>query len=144
MLNDNIKSLRKSKGMSQEELADKLNVVRQTVSKWEKGLSVPDSEMLIRIADVFEVSVGELLGGQSTAAKTENNEIAEQLQRINEQLAIRNRRIKLIIKIIIGIIAGIVAVNIIMAILITVARTSYETSKTEEYQMEIKIELSEQ
>lgn len=41
MLNENIKNLRKAKGLSQEELAIKLNVVRQTVSKWEKGLSVP-------------------------------------------------------------------------------------------------------
>ena len=44
MLNVNIKALRKSKGLSQQELAVKLNVVRQTVSKWEQGLSVPDSD----------------------------------------------------------------------------------------------------
>lgn len=50
MLNENLRNLRKSKGISQEELAIKLNVVRQTISKWEKGLSVPDSEMLIKIA----------------------------------------------------------------------------------------------
>ena len=49
MLNENIKSLRKSKGLSQEELAIKLNVVRQTISKWEKGLSVPDSDLLISL-----------------------------------------------------------------------------------------------
>ena len=48
MLNENIKAIRKSKGLSQQELAVKLNVVRQTVSKWEQGLSVPDSDMLIR------------------------------------------------------------------------------------------------
>ena len=47
MLNENIKAIRKSKGLSQEELAVKLNVVRQTISKWEQGLSVPDSDMLI-------------------------------------------------------------------------------------------------
>ena len=50
MLNKNIKALRKAKGLSQEELAIKLNVVRQTVSKWEKGLSVPDTGMVIQIA----------------------------------------------------------------------------------------------
>ena len=49
MINENIKAVRQSKGLSQEELAIKLNVVRQTVSKWERGLSVPDSEMLITI-----------------------------------------------------------------------------------------------
>lgn len=51
MLNENIKRIRKSKGLSQEELAIKLNVVRQTVSKWENGCSVPDSSMLISLAD---------------------------------------------------------------------------------------------
>ena len=54
MLNENIQSIRKSKGLSQEELAIKLNVVRQTVSKWERGLSVPDSEMLINISEILE------------------------------------------------------------------------------------------
>ena len=57
MLNENIKNLRKAKGLSQEELAVKLNVVRQTVSKWEKGLSVPDSNMLISLADELDTSV---------------------------------------------------------------------------------------
>ena len=57
MLNENLKQLRKSKGLSQEELAIRLNVVRQTISKWEKGLSVPDADMLIKIADISEVSV---------------------------------------------------------------------------------------
>ena len=62
MLNENIKAIRKSKGLSQEELAIKLNVVRQTVSKWERGLSVPDSEMLISISDALETPVSTLLG----------------------------------------------------------------------------------
>ena len=62
MLSENLKNLRKAKGLSQEELAIKLNVVRQTVSKWEKGLSVPDSEMLIRLAEVLDTSVTVLLG----------------------------------------------------------------------------------
>ncbi len=54
MLNENIKVIRKSKGFSQQELAVKLNVVRQTVSKWEKGLSVPDSDMLISLSEVLK------------------------------------------------------------------------------------------
>ena len=62
MLNENIKSIRKSKGLSQEELAVKLSVVRQTISKWEQGKSVPDSEMLIFISKVLETSVSTLLG----------------------------------------------------------------------------------
>ena len=62
MLNENIKTLRKSKGLSQEELAIKLNVVRQTVSKWENGLSVPDSSMLMLLAEELDTSVSTLLG----------------------------------------------------------------------------------
>lgn len=62
MLNENIRAIRKSKGLSQEELAVKLNVVRQTISKWEKGLSVPDSDMLISLSEVLGTPVSTLLG----------------------------------------------------------------------------------
>lgn len=62
MLKDNLKTLRKNKGLSQEELSVKLNVVRQTVSKWEQGLSVPDAEMLISISEVFDTPVSTILG----------------------------------------------------------------------------------
>ena len=62
MLNDNLKTLRKNNGLSQEELAIKLNVVRQTVSKWEQGLSVPDAEMLISISEIFDTPVSTILG----------------------------------------------------------------------------------
>ena len=62
MLNENIRNLRKSKGLSQEELAIRLNLVRQTISKWEKGLSVPDSSMIISLAEELDTSVSILLG----------------------------------------------------------------------------------
>ncbi len=62
MLNENIRALRKAKGLSQEELAVRLNVVRQTVSKWEKGLSVPDADMLVAIGEAFDTPVSVLLG----------------------------------------------------------------------------------
>ena len=62
MLSENIKAVRKSKGLSQEELAVKLNVVRQTISKWEQGLSVPDADMLISISEELETPVSALLG----------------------------------------------------------------------------------
>lgn len=93
MFSKNLKTLRKQKGFSQEELASRLHVVRQTISKWEKNLSVPDADTLIRLAEILEVSVSELLGSK---IETENgnvtNDVAEQLSRINEQLAIKNRR----------------------------------------------------
>ena len=79
----NLKTLRKQKGFSQEELATRLHVVRQTISKWEKNLSVPDADTLIRLAEILEVSVSELLG---TKIENENvaSDVAEQLSRINE------------------------------------------------------------
>ena len=94
MLQDNIRNLRKNRGLTQEELAIRINVVRQTVSKWEKGLSVPDAEMLQKLADVLDVSVSQLLGGEPEQLSQKQDEIAQQLSRINEQLAVRNRRSK--------------------------------------------------
>ena len=93
MINENIKNARKAKGISQEEMAVELNVVRQTVSKWEKGLSVPDADVLINIADLLEVSVGDLLGVklQNDTTKDLSNELAQ----VNEQLAIKNQEKKL-------------------------------------------------
>ncbi len=90
MLNENIKAVRKSKGLSQDELAIKLNVVRQTVSKWERGLSVPDSDILISISEALETPVSTLLG--ETVAEPEADTlkaISEKLEVINLQLAQR-------------------------------------------------------
>jgi DNA-binding XRE family transcriptional regulator len=53
MFSENLKALRKQKGFSQEELAARLPVVRQTISKWEKNLSVPDADTLIRLAEIL-------------------------------------------------------------------------------------------
>ena len=90
MLNENIKAIRKSKGLSQEELAVKLNVVRQTISKWEQGLSVPDSEMLISISEVLETPVSTLLGETIMEPKADDLKvISEKLEAINSQLAQR-------------------------------------------------------
>ena len=50
MLRDNLKRLREEADLTQDELAQRLHVVRQTVSKWERGASVPDADMLARIA----------------------------------------------------------------------------------------------
>lgn len=87
MLNESIKIIRKSKGLSQEELAVKLNVVRQTISKWEQGLSVPDADMLITISDALETPVSVLLG-ESVAEYREDElkVISQKLEVINLQL----------------------------------------------------------
>ena len=134
MLNENIKALRKTKGLTQDELAIRLNVVRQTVSKWEKGLSVPDAEMLQRIAEVFEVNVSQLLGAPIN--QNENIDvIAEQLSRINEQLVVKNNRSRKIWKTIGIILAIIIAGQLLLVALGITAFKSYEsgTDTYEEY-----------
>jgi len=116
MLAENIKSLRKSKGMTQEELAIRLNVVRQTVSKWEKAQSVPDAALLQKLADVFETDVSTLLGG-IIEPNNNANSVAEQLARINEQLIIRNKRSRTIWTVIgISVLALILVIGVIIAI----------------------------
>ena len=88
MLNENIKAVRQTKGLSQEELAIKLNVVRQTISKWERGLSVPDSEMLVSISDILETPISNLLGETITSDSQEDLKvISEKLEVITLQLA---------------------------------------------------------
>lgn len=90
MLNENIKAIRKSKGLSQQELAVKLNVVRQTISKWEQGLSVPDSDMLISISEALETPVSILLGENVIESEVDGlKAISEKLEVINLQLAQR-------------------------------------------------------
>ena len=101
MLNENIKAARQAKGLSQEELAIRLNVVRQTVSKWERGLSVPDSEMLLSLSEALETPVGVLLG-ETVAADAPDalKAVSEKLEVVNLQLArqqeARRRRLHLV------------------------------------------------
>lgn len=90
MLHENIKAIRTSKGLSQQELAVKLNVVRQTISKWEQGLSVPDADLLIALSDALETPVSTLLGETVTETETDGlKAISEKLEVINLQLAQR-------------------------------------------------------
>ena len=115
MFAENLKKIRKDKGYTQEILAEKLNVVRQTVSKWEKGLSLPDVDMLSKIVNVLETDVNILLDGQITT--TDQSEIVKQLAKINEQLTIKNRRYKKIMKTIAIILLIIVIFGILLVIL---------------------------
>ena len=119
MLNENIKTIRKSKGLSQEELAVKLNVVRQTISKWEQGLSVPDSDMLISISEALETPVSTLLGETVTESKADDlKAISEKLEVINLQLAQRKTtRRKILHWLLISLCAIIVTVFVILILL---------------------------
>ena len=130
MFSENLKSMRKAKGYTQEEVAIKLNVVRQTVSKWEKGLSVPDADVLIKLAEVLDTKVSILLG-DSIADEKDKNAVAEQLAKISEQLAIKNRRNKRIWKTIGIILLVIVVFNILgVIIFMTVAPISSDVDNS--------------
>lgn len=96
MIHEKIKHFRKAKGISQEEMAMKRNVVRQTVSKWEKGLSVPDAEVLIHMAELLDVSVSQLLGVEIDSKS--NEDLSEELAKLNEQFAKKNQKEKLLLQ----------------------------------------------
>ena len=119
MLSENIKAIRKSKGLSQQELAVKLNVVRQTVSKWEQGLSVPDSDMLISISEVLETPVSTLLGENVIETEVDSlKAISEKLEVINLQLAQRKiTRRKMVRWLLISLCAGIVMIFVVLFIM---------------------------
>lgn len=123
MFGERMKELRKRRGLTQEELAVRLNVVRQTVSKWEKGLSVPDADMLQKMAEILDTDVSELLGGERREAAS-TNEIAEQLSRINEQMATRNRRWKRVLKWALIVLAALVALQLLLISLGVVSYTA--------------------
>lgn len=116
MFHENLKTMRKAKGYTQEELAIKLNVVRQTVSKWEKGLSVPDADVLCKIADVLDTDVSTLLG-EEIVEETDKSAVAQQLAKISEQLAMKNQRSKKIWKVV-CIILFVILVFYILAIVV--------------------------
>lgn len=129
MFNETLKTMRKAKGYTQEELAIKLSVVRQTVSKWEKGLSVPDADVLSKIADILETKVSILLGG--TIPDEDNKDvIAEQLAKISEQMSIKNKRSKIIWKIVGIILLSILVLNILLVIFGMSAGSSFSTESS--------------
>lgn len=126
MLAENLKALRRAKGLSQEELAVRLHVVRQTVSKWEKGRSVPDADLLVRLAEELDTTAAALLGPE-VPPETEPGGTAEQLGRIAEQLAVKNRRARRIWRIAAGVLAAFVAVNLLLILLNFAAFRSFTT-----------------
>lgn len=109
MFSENLKTLRKEKGFSQEQLATRLNVVRQTISKWEKGISVPDAELLIQLAEVLDVTVSDLLGKkiEITEGQNEKDILASELAKLNELIVVYGNKLS-DLKRKIGIVIGIV------------------------------------
>lgn len=128
MLSENLKEFRKNKGYSQEQLAVRLNVVRQTVSKWEKGLSVPDAQMLMEIAEVFDVPVSELLGKTIEQEEKEDvlEVIAQELAKRNELLAMEQQRKEQMKKLVLEIIGAILVIAFLGSIFEEWNRIWYE------------------
>lgn len=137
MFQENLKTMRKAKGYTQEELAIKLNVVRQTVSKWEKGLSVPDADALCKIVDVLDTDVSTLLG-EEIVEETDKSAVAQQLAKISEQLAMKNQRSKTIWKVVCIILFVIVVFYILAIVAFSVIATKNIADSYSENMVEIE------
>jgi len=139
MFGERVRKLRIEKGLSQEALADRLHVVRQTVSKWEKGFSVPDADLLQRLADTFDVPLEELLGATETET-TDLDLISKKLSSISEELSIRNRRLKRFIKVILGTILIVFVLILIILLLGMKSRPEKKVPPTITASTEVKQE----
>lgn len=128
-IGEKIRNYRKTVGLTQEQVADYLDVSTPAVNKWEKGLSVPDADMLSKLADVLEINVSELLGSE-IKEETNKNEVAEQLAKISEQLALKNRRHKRIWKVIGVILLAVIVINMLLVVLGTVTYNEKNTDIT--------------
>ena len=126
MFADNLKTLRRARGLSQEELAGRLHVTRQTISKWENALSVPDAELLLRLAEELEVPVSRLLGGP-VEEEPAPDQVAAHLAELNRLLAERNRRSRRIWRVVAGVLIGIVTLYVLLMLLNAAAFRSITT-----------------
>ena len=126
MFADNLKTLRRARGLSQEELAGRLHVTRQTISKWENALSVPDAELLLRLAEELEVPVSRLLGGP-VEEEPAPDQVAAHLAELNRLLAQRNRRSRRIWRVVAGVLIGLAAATVLLILLNAAAFRSITT-----------------
>ena len=126
MFADNLKTLRRARGLSQEELAGRLHVTRQTISKWENALSVPDAELLLRLAEELEVPVSRLLGGP-VEEEPAPDQVAAHLAELNRLLAERNRRSRRIWRVVAGVLIGLAAATVLLILLNAAAFRSFTT-----------------
>lgn len=136
MFADNLKTLRRARGLSQEELAGRLHVTRQTISKWENALSVPDAELLLRLAEELEVPVSRLLGGP-VEDEPAPDQVAAHLAELNRLLAERNRRSRRIWRVVAGVLIGMAAATVLLMLL---NATAFRSITTDTEQTAIPIE----
>lgn len=97
MLKDTIKKLRTEQGLSQDELAERVHVVRQTVSKWERGTSVPDADSLVALARALGVSAAELLG-ESAMVEKKPDDLAWETSLLDERIASESQRLDRLVR----------------------------------------------
>ena len=121
--NNRLYSLRKQKGLSQEELANRINVSRQTVSKWEIGDSTPDMEKLAALSDLFGVSLDELVLEKGTVESSPLSKKAEIIDELEEKLLTEDNKKKAkkglkIAAIVMGIVVGIDFISMIIYFLL--------------------------
>ena len=138
MFADNLKTLRRARGLSQEELAGRLHVTRQTISKWENALSVPDAELLLRLAEELEVPVSRLLGGP-VEEEPAPDQVAAHLAELNRLLAERNRRSRRIWRVVAGVLIGLAAATVLLILLNAAAFRSI-TTDTEQTALPIEVQ----
>ena len=135
MLHENIAVMRKQKGLSQEELAGRLHVVRQTVSKWEKGLSVPDAQLLVRLAEELDTTVSTLLGEtvQEQVQEETLQTLSARLEKLNEQFARQNelrRKAGRVVLVVLCVLAFVILVTLVMGYVLTAQMLTEVESST--------------
>ena len=138
MFAENLRTLRRARGLSQEELAGRLHVTRQTISKWENALSVPDAELLLRLAEELEVPVSRLLGGP-VEEEPAPDQVAAHLAELNRLLAERNRRSRRIWRVVAGVLIGLAAATVLLILLNAAAFRSI-TTDTEQTAIPIEVQ----
>ena len=94
-----LKEVRKEKGVTQEQLAEKLNVSRRTVSRWETGSNMPDLDLLMELADYYEVDLREMLTGERKSEDPVNKEIEETVLQVAEYSNAEKQRDTMIVRI---------------------------------------------
>ena len=137
MFQENLKTLRRQRGLSQKALADRLHVVRQTISKWERGTSVPDADLLIRLAEELDTTVADLLG-ETISEPSDETALSRQLSQLNSILAARNRRHRRTCRVV-----GLVLLCIILCFVLLIACNMVTFDRSEVSQVETSEVVSE-
>ena len=140
--NEKLIELRKKEGLSQEELGYKLNVTRQTVSKWELGQTTPEMEKLLEISKLFNISVDELFNGSEITINTQTSKIEDQpIMNTNDNKKEKNMKIIIIGALVLVVILIVVKIAIALPIFNKVNNTIDDASNQQKNIIERVIEI---